>query len=256
MFARPRTVDNIDTCYFYHTMNLPIFGLQDGGWDLRGRFDDYIGHVNLTNMRVLDVGTASGFLSFSSEQRGAREVVSFDLDTAARQHVLPFREGVYYRDHEAWCRNQSALFDSWKNAYWLSHHLLGSRAKAFYGDVYDIPSQLGPFDVVIAGAILEHLSDPIRALASISKVANDWIVVNTDFIDDDEPVARFNGRPDRPENDFVFWTYSFKAYEYIFAILGFKIVRVEKHEFLGMRPSKTAARPSLPRAAIVAQRIS
>jgi SAM-dependent methyltransferase len=256
MYANPRDIQSIDECFFYHTIELPRFGVQEGGWDLRGRFADYIGHVDLLDKRVLDVGTASGFLTFSSEDAGAREVVSFDLDSARRQHLLPFAHKPYYTNHEAWVKAQTTAFESWKKSYWLTHRLLGSNAKVFYGDVYELPPALGQFDVVILGAILEHLSDPIRALASVSRVAAHTIVVNTDYIEDDEPVARFNGHPDYVDSDYIFWTYSFKTYEYVFRMLGFEIVRIVKASFLGTRGGPDEKRPSFPRAAIVAERVT
>jgi 2-polyprenyl-3-methyl-5-hydroxy-6-metoxy-1,4-benzoquinol methylase len=68
-------------CWFYHTMDLPDVGTVTGSWDLRGRFDEYVGHVPLAGKTFLDVGTASGFLSFEAEKRGA-DVVSFDAASA------------------------------------------------------------------------------------------------------------------------------------------------------------------------------
>ena len=230
-FEVPQSVKNIEDCYFYHTTDLPGYGTQEGGWDLRGRFTDYVGGVDLTGQRVLDVGTASGFLSFSAEEAGAREVVSFDLDSADRQDLLPFADSEYVKDHENWSAKQTAGFQRWKNAYWFTHALKKSKAKVVYGNIYALPEAIGSFDVIIMGAILEHLADPIRALASIARHANDYIVINTDFIDSDEPVARFNGRPDLPDASYIFWTYSIKTYRNIMEIIGFEIITVRKNTF-------------------------
>ncbi len=153
-WASPRSGIDREKCFFYHTIDLKDGTTIEGHWDLRGRYADYTGHVDLTGARVLDVGTASGFLSFSAEAAGAREVVSFDLDTAERQHLLPFHGTPYVTDHASWVRAQTAAFDTWKNAYWFTHQKLGSRARAIYGDVYDLPDGIGTFDVVILGAIL------------------------------------------------------------------------------------------------------
>ena len=230
-FASPQTVTSIDDCFFYHTIDLPQHGMQPGAWDLRGRFSDYIGGVDLTGQRVLDVGTASGFLSFSAEEAGAKEVVSFDLDTADRQHLLPFADSEYVNDHANWSTKQTAGFQRWKNAYWFAHGLRKSKAKVVYGDVYALPEDIGRFDVVILGAILEHLADPIRALASVAKHAAETIVINTDYLDSDAPIAQFNGRPDRPEASYIFWTYSLGTYRNIMEILGFEIAAVKRNTF-------------------------
>ena len=251
-FAAPQIVTSTDECFFYHTIDLPQLGTQSGAWDLRGRFSDYIGGVDLTGQRVLDVGAASGFLSFSAEEAGAKEVVSFDLDTADRQHLLPFADSEYVNDHATWCTKQTAGFQRWKNAYWLAHRLRKSRAKVVYGDVYALPDDIGRFDVVILGAILEHLADPIRALASVAKHAGRTIVINTDYIDTDEPMAQFNGRPNRPEASYIFWTYSLGTYRHIMEILGFEIAAVERNRFAAFNGNGEAI--DIDRVALVCRR--
>src|SRR5271157_3419337 len=95
-FETPRDVRHADNCFFYHTLDLPGIGEVEGCWDLRGRFDEYIGGVRLRDKSVLDVGTANGFLTFEAEKRGAREVVSFDIGDAKFQHLLPFKDDLYY----------------------------------------------------------------------------------------------------------------------------------------------------------------
>jgi SAM-dependent methyltransferase len=210
----------------------------------RGQFHQYIGHVDCTGKR------ASGFLSFSAEGAGAREVVSFDMDHGGRQHLLPFVHKEYYQDHPGWVKKQTADVQKWHNAYWLAHRTLGSRAKVYHGDVYDLPAELGQFDVVIVGAVLEHLSDPIRALASIARRCSDKLVISTDLVFDEEPMAKFMGRAGHPKIDFVFWVYSLGTYRHVLAILGFEIERTETYEF----KFRDVEKPQ-PRTAIVARRI-
>lgn len=79
IYAVKRNVKNIEECWFYHSMDLPEIGTVQGGWDLRGRNDDYLGSVEVSDKRVLDVGTASGFLTFEMEKKGA-QVVSFGAE--------------------------------------------------------------------------------------------------------------------------------------------------------------------------------
>ena len=41
IFAEPLNVENIADCYFYHTMELPGYGVIEGeDWDLRGGVDE------------------------------------------------------------------------------------------------------------------------------------------------------------------------------------------------------------------------
>lgn len=150
-------------------------------------------------------------------------------------------------------KQQTAAFDRWKDSYWLSHRLLNSKAKVYYGDVYALPEELGMFDIVILGAILEHLADPIRALASVARVAKSQIVINTDLLDSDQPLALFKGDPALPDNSYVFWTYSLEVYRRVLEILGFRIVRVEENMFWTCHQD-TGEKIRAPRAAILAER--
>ena len=46
----------------------------------RPAIDDFgLAEIDLTDRRVLDVGSLDGFYSFWAEQHGAREVVSIDI---------------------------------------------------------------------------------------------------------------------------------------------------------------------------------
>ena len=81
---------NVDECFFYHHMGLPGFGKVGKGWDLRKTIDDYLGRFDFRGKRVLDVGTASGFLTFEMERRDA-EVASFDMASRAQSQLVPFR---------------------------------------------------------------------------------------------------------------------------------------------------------------------
>lgn len=231
MFAAPRHVESLDDCFFYHTMTLPEFGEVRGHWNLRGRFADYIGNTNVVGKSVIDIGTATGFLSFESERNGARRVVSFDMAHAGQQSFLPFKDKLHYRDPAAWAEHHNVEVERWKNAYWLCHRLLDSKAKVFYGDIYRLPLELGQFDIAIVGSVLEHLSDPVSALASIARLVKETIVVVSPLIESEERIARFEGSSDHPENDFTWWTYSTGLYREVFGMLGFEIERITASEY-------------------------
>ena len=175
MYAEPRRVDDLSDCLFYHLLDLPGLGTVGGAWDLRPTADEYLGRFDFGGKRALDVGTASGFLSFEMERRGATEVVSFDMDSAERLELVPFADPRYDMD----ARRAEFGEQVWRtrNAYWLAHRLLGSRARAIFGDVYALPDALGTFDVVVLGMILPHVRDPFRALASAAQLAGDAIII-------------------------------------------------------------------------------
>jgi 2-polyprenyl-3-methyl-5-hydroxy-6-metoxy-1,4-benzoquinol methylase len=230
-FASPRHVADLNECFFYHTMTLPTFGEVHGHWDLRGRFDDYIGGVDLKGKSFIDIGTATGFLSFEAEKNGAASVLSFDMAHARYQTFLPFNEKLSYRDPERWSEQHNTEVEQWKNAYWLCHRLLESKAKVYYGNVYKLPIELGQFDVAIIGSVLEHLSDPINALASISRLTKETIVIVSPVIGSEDRIARFEGLSANPQNDFTWWTYSTGLYREVLKMLGFTIIGITSSEY-------------------------
>jgi len=224
--AEPRYVDRLEDCFFYHTIDLPGFGLVSAQWDLRGRFDDYVGGVEVAGKSVLDVGTATGFLSFEAEKKGAARVLSFDIGDPRQQRFLPFKDNLYYRSPEQWARKHGAEIEQWRNAYWLCHRLLNSKAEVYYGDINHLPEELGQFDVSIIGSVLEHLSDQITALASIARLTRETLVIVTPVIQTDERIARFEGLASNPAVDFTWWIYSLGTYREVLRMIGFNIAKV------------------------------
>ena len=234
LLEQPRLVERLEDCFFYHAMELPGFGLVRGQWDLRGRFDEYVGGVDVAGKTVLDVGTATGFLSFEAEKRSAVRVLSFDMSNARQQTFLPFKDKLFYRDPARWAEVYGAEIEQWKNAYWLCHRLLGSRAEVYYGNIYELPGELGQFDIAIVGSVLEHLSDQITALASIARLTKETIVVVSPLLQDEERIARFEALASNPDADFTWWTYSLGVYREVFGMLGFRIARVSHAEYYYM----------------------
>ena len=231
LLAEPREIASPDDCFFYHTMDLPGFGEVQGHWDLRGRFNEYIGGVDLSGKSVIDVGTATGFLSFAAEKSGAARVLSFDIADARQQTFLPFKDNLYSRDPARWAQEYGAEIERWKNAYWLCHRLLDSKAEVYYGNIYDLPQGLGQFDVAIVGSVLEHLSDQITALAAIARLTSETIVIVSPLLATEDRIARFGALAAHPENDFTWWIYSAGVYREVFKMLGFSIARITQAEY-------------------------
>jgi len=171
-YAAPQLVTDLGTCYFYHAMDVPGHGLVEGEWDLRDGIRAYLGEVELEGKRVLEVGTASGFVCFAMEKQGA-EVVAFDLSPEQTPDIVPFARADVQRadsDHRAHVKKLN-------NAFWLSHRLLGSRARVVYGTAYAIPAAIGPVDVATLGCVLLHLRDPFLALVNAARLTRQTIVI-------------------------------------------------------------------------------
>src|SRR5580704_10303985 len=135
IYTEPRSVSDLKESYFYHTMDLPGIGKIEGNWDLRPNLKKYLGGVDFRGRRVMDVGCASGILSFYMEQQGA-EVVSFDLDKNGDWDMVPFAKWDQFEHIAA---DRKLIINKLNNAYWLAHRLLDSKARVVYGSVYAIP---------------------------------------------------------------------------------------------------------------------
>ena len=174
IYAEPRWISGVEDCYFYHTMILPGLGTVQGNWDLNPNLRKYLGDVNFSGKRVLDVGCASGALSFYMEEQGA-EVVSFDLDKNGDWDLVPFAK----YEHLTSIRNEKKKeMDRLNNSYWLAHRLLDSKAKVVYGSIYAIPEAIGPVDISVYGSILLHLRDPFLALQSGLRLTREVVIIS------------------------------------------------------------------------------
>jgi 2-polyprenyl-3-methyl-5-hydroxy-6-metoxy-1,4-benzoquinol methylase len=85
-----------------------------------------------TAQRVLDVGCSSGYLAKPLSERG-NTIVGIELDPEAAREAEAFCERVLVGDVET----------------------------------MELPLEPGSFDVVLLGDVIEHLRDPVRALARL-----------------------------------------------------------------------------------------
>lgn len=252
-YAEPLPVSRPQECFFYHKLDLPGFGTVGGDWDLRDCASAYLGNYDFSGKRVLDVGAASGFLTFEMERCGA-EVVSFDLNDGANWDIVPhYLVGAELAAIKA---KQSATLVKLKKAYWLSHQALKSRARAFYGDVYNIDDRLGMFDVVYYGMIVSHLRDPVKALIEGAKLCRGAMIVTSIFTRSNRPTMTLIPRRDNAENLYikVWWAMSIGFIREILSVLGFETISVVKSRPLITAKGVTAGRRECQ--TIVARRIA
>lgn len=171
-YAIPRVVTDLADCDFYHTMDIPGYGHVEGAWDLRGDPAAYLGHVDFRGKRVLEIGTASGFLCFYMERQGA-EVVAYDLCEDDEWDIVPFAG----QDTAALQRERKEHIRRLNNGFWLAHRAFGSQAKVVYGTVYAIPESIGPVDITTFCSVLLHLRDPILALQNALRLTRETVIV-------------------------------------------------------------------------------
>lgn len=172
IYATPSAVTDVNECFFYHTADIPGHGHVKGVWDIRENTHKYLGGVDFRGKRVLEIGTASGFLCFYMESRGA-EVVAFDLSEDHSRDIVPFAG----QDFGKLVLEGKEHVRKLHNAYWFCHRANKSNAKAVYGDVYTIPEEIGAVDISTFCCVLLHVRDPFLALQNALRLTKDTVVV-------------------------------------------------------------------------------
>ena len=150
-------------CRFYHSIDVPGVGEIKGPWDLRGHEPVYLGDVDLKGTRVLEFGPSSGYSPTGWRSRAPRGRVRRRL---GRDHRSLARTGQ--RDAQAAPRSRQDDERS-ANSWWYLHRAFESPAKVVYGNIYDLPGDIGEYDVAVFGAICLHLHDPIKALEQAAR---------------------------------------------------------------------------------------
>lgn len=229
LYATPRLVTDPSACHWYHAMDLPGIGTVSGDWDLRPTIDDYLGRFDgFSGARCLDVGCASGFLTFEMERRGAAEVVSIDAATVDQLEFVPFAAPEFdlqARLSEAACAHQRI-----QNAYWLAHRLLNSRAQAYYGTAYELPAALGQFDVAVIGMMLPHVREPFRVLEQVAARVTDTIIVTQQAPQIDGAYAYFMPDVQALDMYWAWWSMSEDCTARMLGVLGFEVVKRVRSE--------------------------
>ena len=168
----PAAPPPIEACYFYHTTTIPGGGAVTGEWDLAPGIDAYLGHVPFAGKRVLDVGAATGFLTFHIE-KGGGSVVAYDLSPEQAWDVVPL-SGIDAAEH---ARVRKAHIGAINNGFWLCHAANASQAQLAHGTVYAIDPAIGPVDIAVFGSILLHLRDPFLALHNAALLTRETMIV-------------------------------------------------------------------------------
>jgi hypothetical protein len=242
LFATPRLVTDLRDCFFYHTMDIPGHGVIAGQWDLRAGIGKYLGGIDFRGKRVLDVGAASGFLTFTMEKQGA-EVVSYDLAPEHRWDLVPFAGADLEAQFATRCEQLRRL----NNAYWYCHRVFQSRARMVHGTIYTVPEAIGPVDIASLGSILQHVRDPFLALQTVLRLTRETVII-TDVLPRRQILQWLLGRFFRPKLIFLprattgkppdtWWSLSPAVLREFLGVLGFEDVRTTYHtqRFYGSR---------------------
>lgn len=149
---------------WYHALDLAP-GVSTPGWFDHRPVAQGLQWPDVRGKRCLDVGTYDGFFAFELERRGASEVVATDIADHA-QWDWPAAARTRGPAHLA-----AAAGPEKGLGFRIAKEALRSSVERVEVNVYDLaPDRLGTFDVVVCGALMLHLRDPVRALEAIRGV--------------------------------------------------------------------------------------
>jgi hypothetical protein len=251
-------------------MDFPDGESVEGQYDIRGRFDRYIGGYPIKGKTFLDVGTASGFLAFSAEAAGAI-VTATELKSVSELSLIPFKENNYYAtdDLQAWEAETDAYYNRGKNAFWYAWHKYRSQVTVSYTPLQRLRYTSERFDVVNAGAILEHLSDPVSAIGTFTRLAKEAVIIPfTPVLNTEKLIIRPFTDFANPVNYFTWWSLSRGMFRRIFLNCGFEIelvnagaydadlgVDVKRPTIVARRTEKAASQVYAPPAGLKLRRL-
>lgn len=200
--TRSELVAEIPNVLWYHAIELGDGLVTPGVFDIRPHLAGYGFPEDMRGMKVLDVGSASGFFSFEFERRGAT-VTALDLPSPLDKDWVG---GDLTIEHQR-ARNAGhfALDETipgQRMDFPIAARLLESKVRRVFAKIYDVKAAVGgeQFDLVFCGSILNHLANPMAALAAIRSVTKGQIIVANPFephVDQSIPNARLIGRQGR-----------------------------------------------------------
>lgn len=235
IYEIPPHVESAGDCNFYHTTDIPGVGTAVGQWDLRDGVDEYLGRYDFSAKRVLEIGPATGFLTFHMEKI-AREVVAVELPLDRNfWNAVPYEKlGLARRSDEQWTQSEEQFFEHIgriRNGFWFCHEKFGSKAKVYNGSSENLPAALGSFDVALLSAILLHARSPVTILESCARLISETIIITENYYPElgEDPICSLVPSVGNTAWD-TWWRFTPRFFTQFLEVLGFSEHQVSFHE--------------------------
>jgi O-methyltransferase len=247
-------VASVKDCYFYHTTEIPGVGVVEGQWDLRDGADDYLGGYDFTGKRVLEIGPATGFLTFRIE-KSAREIVAVELPMdRSFWNSVPYEElGLARAAPTQWTTVEKQFHDHiqhMRNGFWFCHEKFHSKARVYYGSSENLPEALGQFDAALLASVLLHSRSPVAILESCARRVEGSIIITERHYPNlgDGPVCALVPTMENRAWD-TWWSFTPRFFTQYLEVLGFTQQQVTFHQQVADQNSLamftvTASRPA------------
>ncbi|MDA1314335.1 MAG: methyltransferase domain-containing protein [Acidobacteria bacterium] len=242
--------DEATRYYWYHVIDLGEGLVTPGLYDLRKSLDRFRFPENMSGMRVLDVGSATGFFSFEFARRGAQvtsvelpslealdrfpgQTVEQSIDKIERM-VDPTQTLIGAREERT---GRAAQYYDWllEGPFQFCRERLQSDVQRCYATVYDLtPETVGAdsFDLVFIGDVLLHTLNPLQALAAVVPLCSGTLVLSQ-FVPetaDDRPAMLYVGGADPTSDDISWWWPNQACLVELLMKLGFReVIEAGRH---------------------------
>lgn len=225
------TFPEIENFYWYHTVELKNGIVTPGDYDYRNKLSGFQFPDDMSGMRVLDVGSATGFFTFEFEKRGA-EVVSVELPTLYEWDMIHDEKesnvNHMMQVHRA-STPEEAFYRHLDGPFKFCQADKQSSAKRIYSSIYDLASHLDKdvaFDLVFLGDILLHLFSPFKALDVIAPLCKTKLIIATDLFESqgNNALMQFLGTMGKGKNPRTWWNFNRRCIEEMLVRVGFQDV--------------------------------
>jgi hypothetical protein len=175
----------------------------------------------------------------------SRQVTGLDARTATEFRQVPFSSAQSYSDIRAFAQRwETGNLLPLKRSWWYAWHCFGSRAECIYAPHAELYEWDRRFDVVIAGAIIEHLSDPVFSIGAWSRIAREAVIVPwTDIMASDELFMQPMTSWEDPLFNYAWWQLSEGLWRRVFDNVGFDVTWRESHAVHTMHSDQVVTRP-------------
>lgn len=221
--------------FWYHSFYFDNGYSVKGDWNIGLDIHDYPFPKDMTGLRVLDIGPASGWFSFYFEQLGADVTVVetrgyCDFDIYGRFDYAPAVEKT--EPDAVSASGGPVYFGPATGSLWCMKNLLKSNIKFVNARAYEVgPGLFGnkTFDIVFMGAILQHLRDPIGALRAARSVCRGRLIATSrtwqERDDNPYPIMIL---PYTKVDKITWWLPNLECYRHWFMAAGFSSVKLDK----------------------------
>ena len=247
---RAMGLDAATSYYWYHVIDLGDGLVTPGLYDFRDSLDRFLFPENMAGMRVLDVGSATGYFAFEFAKRGA-EVTSVELPSLESLdrfpgqtveqsidkigHMVDPTRALIGAEESSESRAAEYYQSLLEGPFRFCQERLQANIARCYSSIYDLgPEKLGTsdFDLVFIGDVLLHTLNPLQALAAVVPLCAGTFVLSQ-FVPetaDDRPAMLYVGGPDPTTDDISWWWPNQACLVELLRKLGFReVIEAGRH---------------------------